>query len=92
MSRAPPDRWRPSRPAPTVTFIAPEKWIHVEIRLEDFPTATPEVTANLAFVAKGPVGDFRVPGRKGDHLPCLRTTEMPCRQGPNSPSSAPSSL
>ena len=41
-----------------MTFIAPEEWTQVEIRLEDFPTATPEVIAGLAFVAEGPVGGF----------------------------------
>ncbi|MYH48912.1 MAG: amidohydrolase family protein [Gammaproteobacteria bacterium] len=48
----------PAGPPPTVTFIAPEEWTQVEIRLEDFPTATPEVIAGLAFVAEGPVGSF----------------------------------
>lgn len=48
----------PAGPPPTVTFIAPEEWTQVEIRLEDFPTATPEVIAGLAFVAEGPVGGF----------------------------------
>ena len=43
---------------PTVTFTAPEEWTRVEIRLEDFPTATPEIIAGLAFVAEGPVGEF----------------------------------
>lgn len=45
-------------PPPTVTFIAPEEWTQVEIRLEDFPTATPEIIAGLAFVSEGPVGGF----------------------------------
>jgi len=48
----------PAGPPPTMTFIAPEEWTQVEIRLEDFPTATPEVIAGLAFVAEGPVGSF----------------------------------
>lgn len=48
----------PAGPPPTVTFIAPEEWTQVEIRLEDFPTATPEIIAGLAFVAEGPVGEF----------------------------------
>ena len=48
----------PAGPPPTVTFIAPEEWTQVEIRLEDFPTATPEIIAGLAFVAEGPVGGF----------------------------------
>ena len=48
----------PAGPPPTVTFVAPEEWTQVEIRLEDFPTATPEVIAGLAFVAEGPVGGF----------------------------------
>ena len=48
----------PAGPPPTVTFTAPEEWTQVEIRLEDFPTATPEVIAGLAFVAEGPVGTF----------------------------------
>ena len=30
----------------------------MEIRLTDFPTATPEVIAGLAFVAEGPVGSL----------------------------------
>ena len=48
----------PAGPPPTVTFVAPEEWTQVEIRLEDFPTATPEVIAGLAFVSEGPVGGF----------------------------------
>ncbi len=32
----------------------------MEIRLEDFPTATPEIIAGLAFVAEGLVGGFEV--------------------------------
>ena len=48
----------PAGPSPTVTFTAPEEWTQVEIRLEDFPTPTPEVIAGLAFVAEGPVGGF----------------------------------
>ena len=48
----------PAGPPPTVTFTAPEEWTQVEIRLEDFPTATPEIIAGLAFVAEGPVGGF----------------------------------
>lgn len=48
----------PAGPPPTVTFIAPEEWTQVEIRLEDFPTATPEIIAGLAFVSEGPVGGF----------------------------------
>ncbi|MYC52026.1 MAG: amidohydrolase family protein [Gammaproteobacteria bacterium] len=48
----------PAGPPPTVTFIAPEDWMQVEIRLEDFPTATPEIIAGLAFVSEGPVGGF----------------------------------
>ena len=37
----------------------------MEIRLEDFPTATPEIIAGLAFVAEGPVGEF---GFEADEL------------------------
>ena len=48
----------PAGPPPTVTFVAPAEWTQVEIRLEDFPTATPEIIAGLAFVAEGPVGVF----------------------------------
>ena len=48
----------PAGPPPTVTFVAPGEWTQVEIRLEDFPTATPEIIAGLAFVAEGPVGTF----------------------------------
>ena len=48
----------PAGPPPTVTFVAPEEWTQVEIRLEDFPTATPEIIAGLAFVAEGPAGGF----------------------------------
>ena len=48
----------PAGPPPTVTFVAPEEWTQVEIQLEDFPTATPEIIAGLAFVAEGPVGGF----------------------------------
>ena len=48
----------PAGPPPTVTFTAPEEWTQVEIRLEDFPTATPAIIAGLAFVAEGPVGGF----------------------------------
>ena len=48
----------PAGPPPTVTFSASEEWTQVEIRLEDFPTATPEIIAGLAFVAEGPVGAF----------------------------------
>ena len=53
MLRSGPD---PAGPPPTVTFVAPEEWTQVEIRLEDFPTPTPEIIAGLAFVAEGPVG------------------------------------
>ena len=35
------------------------EWTRVEIRLEDFPTATPEVIAGLAFVAEGRWGGSR---------------------------------
>ena len=49
---------QPAGPPPTVTFIAPREWTEVEIRLEDFPTATPKIIAGLAFVAEGPVGAF----------------------------------
>ncbi len=48
----------PAGPPPTMTFIAPEEWTQVAIRLEDFPTPTPEIIAGLAFVAEGPVGNF----------------------------------
>ena len=48
----------PAGPPPTVAFVAPEEWTQVEIRLEDFPMATPEVFAGLAFVAEGAVGIF----------------------------------
>ena len=48
----------PAGPPPTVTFTALEDWMQVEIRLGDFPTATPEIIAGLAFVAEGPVGGF----------------------------------
>ncbi|MDE0257514.1 MAG: CIA30 family protein [Gammaproteobacteria bacterium] len=48
----------PAGPPPTVTFTAPEEWTQVAIPLEDFPTATPEIIAGLAFVAEGPVGGF----------------------------------
>ena len=48
----------PAGPPPTVTFTAPAEWTQVEIRLEDFPTATPEIIAGLAFVAEGPAGSF----------------------------------
>ena len=47
----------PAGPPPSV-FIAPEEWTQVEIQLEDFTTATPEIIAGLAFVAEGPVGTF----------------------------------
>ena len=50
----------PAGPPPTVTFVAPEEWTQVEIRLEDFPTATPTIIAGLAFVAEGLVGGFEV--------------------------------
>ena len=43
---------------PSVSFVAPEQWTQVEIRLEDFPTATPEVIAGLAFVAEAEAGVF----------------------------------
>ena len=46
----------PAGPPPTVTFVAPGEWTQVEIRLEDFPAATPEVIEGLVFVAEGPVG------------------------------------
>ncbi len=49
---------QPVGPPPTVTFIAPEEWTQLEIQLEDFPTATPEIIAGLAFVAQGPVGTY----------------------------------
>ena len=39
-----------------MTFIAPEEWIQVEIRLADSSTATPEVIAGLAFVAESAAG------------------------------------
>ena len=48
----------PAGPPPTVTFTAPGEWTQVEIPLEDFPTATPEIIAGLAFVSEGPVGPF----------------------------------
>ena len=48
----------PAGPPPTVTFVAPEEWTQVEIRLEDCRTPTPEIIAGLAFVAEGPVGTF----------------------------------
>ena len=48
----------PAGPPPAVTFIAPEEWTWLEIRLEDFPTATPEIIAGLAFVAEEPVGAY----------------------------------
>ena len=48
----------PAGPPPTEAFVAPEEWTQVEIRLEDFPTASPEVIAGLAFVAEGAVGIF----------------------------------
>ena len=48
----------PAGPPPAVTFIAPEEWTRLEIRLEDFPTATPEIIAGLAFVAEAPVGAY----------------------------------
>ena len=48
----------PAGPPPTVTLVAPEEWTQVEIPLEDFPTATPEIIAGLAFVAEGSVGGF----------------------------------
>ena len=48
----------PAGPPPTVTFVAPEEWTQVEMRLEDFPAATPQIIAGLAFVAEGPVGEF----------------------------------
>ena len=50
----------PAGPPPTVTFVAPGEWTQVEIRLEDFSTATPEIIAGLAFVAEGPVGGFQL--------------------------------
>ena len=49
---------QPAGPPPTVTFVAGDQWTEVEIRLEVFPTATPEVIAGLAFVAEGPAGTF----------------------------------
>ena len=49
---------QPAGPPPTVTFVAGDQWTEVEIRLEEFPTATPEIIAGLAFVAEGPVGGF----------------------------------
>jgi hypothetical protein len=49
---------QPVGPPPTVTFVAGDQWTEVEIRLEEFPTETPEVIAGLAFVAEGPVGRF----------------------------------
>ena len=49
---------QPAGPPPMVTFIAPEEWTRLEIQLEDFPTATPEIIAGLAFVAVGPVGAY----------------------------------
>ena len=49
---------QPTGPPPTVTFIAPEEWTQVEIRLDDFPTATPAIIAGLAFVAEGAVGVY----------------------------------
>ena len=48
----------PAGPPLTVTFIAPEEWTQVEMRLEEFATATPEVTARLVFAAEEPVGGF----------------------------------
>ena len=48
----------PARPPPTVTIIAPEDWTQVEMRLEEFATATPEIIAGLVFAAEGPVGGF----------------------------------
>ena len=46
----------PAGPLPTVTFVAPARWTQVEIRLEDFLTATPEIIGGLAFVAEEPLG------------------------------------
>ena len=70
----------PAGPPPTVTFVAPEEWTQVEIRLEDFLTATPEIIAGLAFVAEGSVGGLGLrwmSWRLGDaanvslsHAPC----------------------
>ena len=48
----------PAGPPPTVIFVAPEEWTQVEIPLEEFPTATPEIIAGLAFVAEGSPGRF----------------------------------
>ena len=48
----------PAGPSPSVTFVAPEEWPQVEIRREDFPTATREMIAGLPFVAEGPPGTF----------------------------------
>ena len=45
-------------PPPSVRFVPTAEWTQVEIRLQDFPTATPEVIAGLAFVAEGPAGEF----------------------------------
>ena len=45
-------------PPPSVQFVAPEEWTQVEIRLEEFPTPTPETIAGLAFVAEGVVAPF----------------------------------
>ena len=55
----------PAGPPPTVTFIAPEEWTQVEVRLKDLPTPTPEIIAGLAFVAERPVGGVRIRSGSG---------------------------
>ena len=46
----------PAGPPPTVTFVAPKEWTQMEIRLEDFPTATPEIIGGLGLWRKGRLG------------------------------------
>ena len=45
----------PAGPPPTVRFIAPADWTHVEIRLEDFPTPTP---SRATYSAAGSTNRF----------------------------------
>ena len=77
----------PAGPPPTVTFVAPEEWTQVEIRLEDFPTATPEIIGGLAH----PVNDVDWNCPAMTDTVAMWSTNAACHHGRRSrqPSSRP---
>ena len=50
----------PAGPPPTMTFAVPEGWTQVEIRLADFPTATPEIIGGAGVCGRGAGWGIRV--------------------------------